>query len=108
MGLKEIRNNRKLKQKQVADALGCSAVVYSRYETGDREPSIETLLRLADVFGVTVDYMLGRQQIEHSTLSSYEIELIEASREADSRAREDAMTMLKAHSLNPDKKGKAE
>ena len=100
MNLKEIRTARNLTQQQVADYIGCSAVVYSRYENGIRQPSIETLLRMADLFGVTVDFLLGRQNVENSTLSKYEIELVTAARNADDRAREDALQLLVFHSDN--------
>lgn len=59
MRLKELRQNRKLTQRQVAEAIHCSPVVYSRYERGEREPDIETLCRLADYFRVTVDALIG-------------------------------------------------
>ena len=85
MNLKEIRSKRNLTQQQVADHIGCSAVVYSRYENGIRQPSIETLLRIADLFGVTVDYLLGRQNVEDSTLSKYEIELVTAAKKTKTK-----------------------
>ena len=107
MNLKDIRTKRNLTQQQVADDIGCSAVVYSRYENGSRQPSIETLLRLADLFGVTVDYLLGRQNVENSTLSKYEIELVTAARNADDRAREDALQMLVSHGVDKKKKSLA-
>jgi transcriptional regulator with XRE-family HTH domain len=107
MNLKEIRNFKGFTQKAVADYLGCSAVVYSRYETGDREPSIDTLIRLADCFCVSVDYLLGRQNTESSGLSSYEIALIAAARSADERARQDALNMLTAHLVESKKENLA-
>lgn len=107
MNLKDIRAKRNYTQQYVADYLGCSAVVYSRYETGVRQPSIEMLLKMAELFGVTVDYLLGRQQDETSTLSSYETELIYAARNADERARNDALQMLKAHAAEESKKSLA-
>ena len=107
MNLKDIRTKRNLTQQQVADHINCSAVVYCRYETGARQPSIETLLRLADLFGVTVDYLLGRQKIEGNTLSKYEIDLVTASRNADERAREDALQVLISHSVDKMKKNLA-
>jgi transcriptional regulator with XRE-family HTH domain len=55
LNLKEIRTRRNMTQRAVADYIGCSSVVYSRYERGTRQPSIEMLLKLADLFGVTVD-----------------------------------------------------
>ena len=105
MKLKEIRAKRNLTQQQVADHIGCSSVVYSRYESGTRQPSIDVLLRLADLFGVTVDYLLGRPDERNGSLTSYEIVLLAAARNADERAREDALQMLISHSVA--KKGKS-
>lgn len=99
MNLKDIRTKRNLTQQQVADHIGCSAVVYSRYENGIRQPSIETLIHLSDLFGVTIDYLLGRRNVEVATLSKYEIALISAARNADERAREDALNILNYHSV---------
>ena len=100
MNIKEIRVRKNLTQLQVANALGVSSVVYSRYETGNRQPSVDALIWLADLFGVTVDYLLGRQEVEDSTLSEYEIQLLVASRNADERAKEDALNMLLAHAVD--------
>lgn len=108
MILKELRLLKGMTQQDVADAIGCTAVVYSRYERGTREPSIEVFLRLADTFGVTVDYLLGRQTEECSSLSGNEIELVIAAREADPRAVADALTLLRTHSKNLNKKGTPE
>lgn len=58
--LKELRLERKLSQKQVAEYLGISTRAYSHYEIGDREPSISLLVKLCDLFEVTADYMIGR------------------------------------------------
>ena len=87
-------------QQTVADYIGCSSVVFSRYERGTRQPSIEMLLKLADLFGVTVDYLLGRQDLEDSTLSEYEKKLVLASRNVDERAKDDALQILLSHSIN--------
>lgn len=102
MNIKDIRARKGLTQAEVASALGVSSVVYSRYETGSRQPSIDMLIQMADIFGVTVDYLLGRQAIEDSTLSDYELHLLVASRNADERARQDALNMLLAHSVDPE------
>ncbi len=99
MNIKDIRVRKNLTQAEVANALGVSPVVYSRYETGTRQPSIDIIVQLADFFCVTVDYLLGRQDVEDSTLSEYEIELLIASRKADERARDDAMKILTAHAV---------
>ena len=100
MNIKDIRLRKGLTQSDVAAALGVSSVVYSRYETGKRQPSIDMLIQMADIFGVTVDFLLGRQDIEDSTLSDYELQLLIASRKADERAKQDALNMLLAHAAN--------
>ena len=99
MNIKDIRMQKGLTQSEVASALGVSSVVYSRYENGKWQPSIDTLIQMADIFGVTVDYLLGRQDIEDSTLSEYELHLLIASRNADERAKQDALNMLLAHAI---------
>jgi len=97
MNLKDIRLRKGLTQSEVASALGISSVVYSRYETGTRQPSADTIIQLANVFGVTVDYLLGRQEFETSTLSEEELHLLIASRNADERAKQDALNLLLTH-----------
>ena len=101
MNLKDLRTKRSLTQQQVADAIGCSVMVYSRYERETRQPSIDVLIRLSDLFGVTLDYLVGKEQVEDGTLSSYERALVVAARNADVRAREDALHLLESHT-SPD------
>lgn len=60
MRLKELRKSRNLNQQAVAEVLNCSQAVYSRYEKGDREPPLETLIRLADFYQVSLDELVGR------------------------------------------------
>ena len=97
MILKELRTRCGMTQKNVADFIGCSTVVYSRYETEDRMPSIDMLIKIADCFHVTIDYLVGRKADTVTGLSPYEAALINAARNADSRAREDALQLLKLH-----------
>lgn len=58
--LRELRKEKRLTQTQVGNYLGITVSAYGNYELGQREPSIDMLLKLADYFGVTVDYLLGR------------------------------------------------
>ena len=60
MRLKELRVEKGATQKEVAEFICCSPLVYSRYEREEREPDIDALCRLADFFGVTVDYIVCR------------------------------------------------
>ncbi len=50
-------------QKQLAEMLGIAQPSYIRYENGTSEPTQENLVKLADIFGVSVDYLLGRDDI---------------------------------------------
>ena len=50
----------KMTQRQVAEALNIKQPSYIRYEKGDAEPSLESLVLLADIFDVSIDYLLGR------------------------------------------------
>lgn len=59
MRLKELRKARKYKQTDLAEVLSCSQGVYSRYESGEREPPFDIMKKLADFYGVTIDYLMG-------------------------------------------------
>ena len=58
--LNALRQERKLKIKEVAEAIGLSPMAYNHYEWGDREPSIDVLIKLCDFYEVTADYLIGR------------------------------------------------
>lgn len=58
--LKGLRKSRKVKQEALAKYLDCSLRQYQRLEYGEVNVSGTTLLALADFFGVTTDYLLGR------------------------------------------------
>ena len=58
--LTEIRKQRKLTMKDVAEAIGMKPDTYRNYESGRLEPNLSTLTKLADFYGVTTDYLLGR------------------------------------------------
>ena len=59
--LKVLRESMGLYQKDVAAAIGVDRTTYVKYERGDSEPSFQVLNRLAEFFGVSTDYLLGRQ-----------------------------------------------
>lgn len=62
--LKELRKKNKETQKTTADAIGVDQQTLRRYESGDRKPDIEILVRIADHFNVSTDYLLGRSPIQ--------------------------------------------
>lgn len=57
--LKDLREKRKLLQKEVASELNILSQTYSRYENNLRDPDIHTLARLAKYYNVSTDYLLG-------------------------------------------------
>ena len=59
--LKQLRLEKALRQSDIAKALEVSTRTYQSYELGDREPSTDRLIQLADFFDVTTDYLLGRE-----------------------------------------------
>ena len=58
--LKELRRQRNVTAKTVAEAVGILPDTYRSYETGRREPNLKTLVLIADYFHVSTDYLLGR------------------------------------------------
>ncbi|MBO4927127.1 MAG: helix-turn-helix transcriptional regulator [Clostridiales bacterium] len=124
-------------QAQVACALGCSQASYSRYELGRIQIPVDLLVQIADMYGVSTDYLLNRSDLpdrdnlpeelagpagneasanegdasgteahevsglsafaDEAELSEYEIKLILASRSADERAKQDALSLLEKH-----------
>jgi len=58
--IKDLREDADLKQKEIAAILGIDQRVYSNYETGKREIPVHLLIKLADYYNTTTDYILGR------------------------------------------------
>ena len=56
----QLKQERKLLQKDIAAAAGLSLRGYQYYEKGQKEPTLSVLLRLADYFDVSMDYLVGR------------------------------------------------
>lgn len=65
MRLKELRTQKGVTQKAVADAIVCSVNNYARYERGEREPDIETLKRLSKYFVSSIDYITCNDQFKY-------------------------------------------
>ena len=62
--LRDLREDHDKTQQQIADILGTSQTMYARYERGANERPLRHLLVLADYYGVSVDYLLGRSDEE--------------------------------------------
>ena len=55
-----LRKERGLKQEEAAEGCGIGYRSYRRYESGERKPGASAIVALADFFGVSADYLLGR------------------------------------------------
>lgn len=58
--IRDLREDHDMTQKQVAQMLGMSQTGYSKYETGENDIPTAILLKLADFYHTTTDYLLGR------------------------------------------------
>lgn len=56
----ELREKNNLSQAQAAKEFSVVVRAYQRYEYGEREPRLSTLVRIADFYGVSLDYLAGR------------------------------------------------
>ncbi|MGF7429617.1 helix-turn-helix transcriptional regulator [Thermoanaerobacterium thermosaccharolyticum] len=63
--LKSLRLEKKLNQKDVAEALGIDRTTYTKYETGKSEPDFEITSKIANYFDVSIDYLLGKSDIRN-------------------------------------------
>ncbi len=60
--LKNARQKKGLKQKELADLLDLSSKTISNYEAGTRDPDIKTLIKMARILEVTIDYLVGLEE----------------------------------------------
>lgn len=77
--LKNLRSEKNLTQKQVADRIGLAISAISSYESGTRYPSYEVLIKLARMFHVSTDYLLGitdKRNLDVTGLDDSEVNLL--------------------------------
>ena len=58
--LRRLRENMGLQQKEVADRLGVNPSAVTRWESGEKRPDLVNLVKLADLYNVSLDYLMGR------------------------------------------------
>ena len=85
--LRELRTARKLNQADVAAHLQIARESYSRYESGEREMTYDALIALAKLFEVSIDYLLGRYDVNPVVLQENEVSLIDKFRAVDQRGQ---------------------
>ena len=77
--LKALRTAKKMSQKDLADRVGVAKSVVSFYESGDRFPSYDVLIKISRIFNVTTDYLLGverERMLDVSELSEDDISVV--------------------------------
>ena len=62
--IRDLREDRDLKQTQIAAVLMCDQSLYSKYERSERPLPLEYADKLADYYGVSVDYLMGRTNVK--------------------------------------------
>ena len=98
--LKELRETKKLSQVKLGMMLSVAQETISGYEIGRAQPSVDMLIKLADVLGASVDYILERTDvktvIKTAELSEQETELLTLFRGLSAAKQERAIGMLTA------------
>jgi transcriptional regulator with XRE-family HTH domain len=93
--MRELRVKRGMSQIQLSERLNTSQQQVSRYESGEREPIAEMIVKLADVLQTSTDYLLGRTENSHELkdvdLSESERRVIAAMRHSDSNVDVDVL-----------------
>lgn len=93
MNLKELREQNGISQTKLGNYLGVTRATICRYEANERMPDLETLKNIADYFGVTVDYLLGRTDNPQftntapETVTGDEYDLLQNYRELDDEGK---------------------
>lgn len=61
--IRDLREDRDLTQKQIAEYLLCDQSLYSKYERGERDVPLNIIIKLADYYNVNIDYLVGRSSV---------------------------------------------
>lgn len=97
--LKTLRMQSGISQKQLADVIGVSQQSINKYENHSVEPDIDTLIALADFFGVSVDYLVGHsgfsEPVSQVNLTTNEFALIKDFKKLSPRQKESIQLIIK-------------
>ena len=99
--LKKLRNKKGISQQMLADAIGTSQQSINKYENHKIEPDIQTLIKIADYFETSVDYLTGHTDIDRVIenvrqydLGAAESELIDNYRKLSPKQRESIESII--------------
>jgi len=62
--IRDMREDRDLKQQQIADYLNCDQSLYSKYERGERDVPLIVIVKLAEYYKTSIDYLVGLTNID--------------------------------------------
>lgn len=74
--LKDLRKSKRISQQELANKLNITQQAYAHYENGTRSIPIETLITIADLFNISLDYLTGREENRIDTLSEDEVKIL--------------------------------
>lgn len=104
--LRELRQSKGVSQQKIADAIHVSQQSVNKYENHNIEPDINTLIKIADYFNVSVDYLIGRTEIQQqadaltlSDLSCTEEQMIKKFRLLSDKQKEFVVNMVESYIL---------
>lgn len=101
--IKEERQKLNMLQKEVAELISMDRTTYAKYETGSILPPVDVLIRLADLFNVSVDYLIEHDMDNRSSEDLCELKEIEALyKKLNEDGRETAMNTMRALAAYPD------
>ena len=100
--IRELREEKKITQIRLSIELEVSQEMISAYEVGKNYPSIKSLIKLRDIFGVSIDYILGltdqrTEPIYIGQLNNDEVVVIQTYRKLDTAGRERAKAYMQGY-----------
>ena len=90
--LKEVRLKRNITMKQLGREIGLAESTISLYESGKRQPDATTLCKLADFFGCSADYLLGRTDIPNAYIQETPAELADVGVTEVTKTKDEPLT----------------
>ena len=101
--IKQLRTEKRMRQTELAKILKIGQATMSNWETGRSEPDYDALIEMSEIFGTSIDYILGNSDIkkapslEDAGLSAEEAELLKLFRAAPSALQDAALRVLEAN-----------
>ncbi len=103
--LKQLREDAGISQRQLADAIGVSQQSVNKYENHKIEPDIATMIKIADYFETSVDYLIGHSTLRHKIeptegyeLNAEESRLVDCYRNLTSKQRAGVFSVIDSYS----------